>query len=355
MQYVRFVTMAVIALAGCNASQQDGSDVDAGRNTVAHEPAPAPKDPITHETPVVDESSPPVAQVAPQPDASVAHAVHSHASHHGRSDDDAGDEATPASDAEPPDAATPPSGETIPVIVAAGANHTLYLSIDDGMTFCQVQREAPANIGDGYDNVNLFRHIAYANGHFVAGSASKVFASVNGYAWQDDTGGDRPATGTYVAEIDFGNGYWVGVGASGSVMRSTDLTHWEHVNASGPSDNARSMAFGNGMFVASHDGTGWWSSTDGSTWQPFQSSQHGGVVFDGGQFISDPGYRHGHGIRVRAGNKTIERAEDRDGAPYATVATLQDQISDFAFGDAPAGDFAAGKVTPADLAACLGR
>ena len=40
---------------------------------------------------------------------------------------------------------------------------------------------------------------------------------------------------------------------------------------------------------------------------------------------------------------------------YATVATLQDVIADFAFADAPAEDFAPGKVTPAELAMCLGR
>jgi hypothetical protein len=243
------------------------------------------------------------------------------------------------------------------VIVAAGADHSLYLSIDNGLTFCEVKREVPADIGDGYDNLNLFRHISYADGRFIAGSATKVFASVNGYAWQDVTGGNRPATGTYVAEIDYGNGYWVGVGASGTVMRSTDLVSWEHVNANWPASNARSLVFGDGKFVASRDSGGWWSSTDGSTWQPFDSNQHGGVVFDGGQFIPDPGYRRGQGIRLRVNfaQKSIERAEDRDGAPFATVATLQDVMSDFAFGDAPAEDFAPGKVMPAELAMCLGR
>jgi hypothetical protein len=355
MQYARIVTIAMVAIiVGCPTAQQ-ASGADAGRDAAAPDAAPVAMDAAMRLPPPAHASSPPPdARVDVYADASIARDAGMHAGSSG--DDDAGDEAAAPHDAgKAIDAATPAADQTMPVIVAAGANHTLYLSIDNGMTFCQVKREVPADIGDGYDNVNLFRHIAYANGHFIAGSATKVFASTNGYDWQDVTDGDRPATGTYVAEIDYGNGYWVGVGASGTVMRSTDLKSWERVNANWQADNARSLAFGNGKFVASRDNSGWWSSTDGSTWQPFDTSQHGGVVFDAGQFIPDPGYRHGGGIRVRATNKTIERAEDRDGAPYVTVATLQDSIADFAFGDLPAADYAPGKVTPPALAECLGR
>jgi hypothetical protein len=356
MQYRRLVLIAMVALgAGCKASQPDSSSEGDGIAATAVPPQ------VTEDTGM---PAPPVAQPPPPTevhvdhhvDASVSHGAGTH-SHHDR-DEDAGDDAVAAQDAAPPvDAALPPSDKTVAVIVAAGADHTLAISIDDGVTFCQVKREVPANIGDGYDNLNLFRHVSYANGRFVAGSATKVFASVNGYAWEDVTGGDRPALGTYVAEIDYGNGYWVGVGASGTVMRSTDLAHWERVNANWPASNARSLVFGDGRFVASRDSGGWWSSTDGSTWQAFDTSQHGGVVFDDGRFMPDPGYRRGHGIRLRATfqDKSIERAEDRDDAPYTKVATLQDVISDFAFGDAPAEDFAPGKVMPVELADCLGR
>jgi hypothetical protein len=353
---MRSITVVMMLLAvGCKASEQS-SGSDQGHDAVVGDLAPPAIGPVVQDAAAPHASLPPDVHVEARADASVGHAAGSHAGSGGADgrDDDAGEAVAAHDAAVPNDATTPPSTQTTPVIVAAGANHTLYLSIDAGLTFCQVQRQVPANIGDGYDNVNLFRHISYANGRFVVGSAAKVFASVNGYAWQDVTGGDRPALGTYVAEIDFGNGYWVGVGASGTVMRSPDLAHWERPNATWPSANARSLVFGDGKFVASRDGSGWWSSTDGSAWQPFDTSQRGGVVFDGGQFIADPGYRHGSGIRVRAGNKTIERADDRDGAQYVTVATLQDSIADFAFGDVPAEDYAPGNVMRQELAACLG-
>ena len=255
----------------------------------------------------------------------------------------------------PTDAAVPAEvGDTIPIVVAAGANHSLQLSIDEGQTFCQLQREEPADIGDGFDNPHLFRHITFANHHFVAGSWKVVLASSNGYEWDDVTDGSGPKLGNWVAEIDFGNGYWVGVGGYGGVMRSSDLQHWDRVDVAWENVAARSLVFGDGNFVASRDGMGWWSSTDGTVWTQFDAAQTTGVVFDDGKFIADPGYRRARGTRLRAGGGGIQRADDRDGAEYTTVATVQDGVADIAFGLAPAADYAPGKVTPPALASCLG-
>jgi hypothetical protein len=246
------------------------------------------------------------------------------------------------------------SADSVPIIVAVGANHSIHLSIDEGHTFCDVQREVPADVGDGYDNPHLFRHVSYANDHFVTGSWKVVLASTNGYAWDNVSGGSAPALGNWVAEIDFGNGYWVGVGGYGGVMRSTDLQHWDQVDVGWETVAARSLAFGGGKFVASRDNNGWWSSTDGMSWAAFDTAQTKGVVYDEGAFVPDPGYRRARGVRLRAGGGGIERADDRDDAPYAAVASVQDGVADIAFGYAPAADYAQGRVMPAALAACLG-
>jgi hypothetical protein len=242
----------------------------------------------------------------------------------------------------------------MPIIVAAGANHSLHLSIDEGQTFCEVQREPADPIGDGFDNPHLFRHIAFANGRFVAGSWRVVLASSNGHEWQDVTDGDDPVLGNWVGEIDFGNGAWVGVGGYGGVMRSNDLVSWQKLDGDWGDAAFRSLAFGNGMFVASRDGSGWWSSSDGSAWAVLDAAASGPVVFHDADFVSDPGYRSGRGVRLRSGGGGIELAADRDDASYTPVTQTQDGITDFAFGFAPVRDYASARVTSPQLAACLG-
>jgi hypothetical protein len=349
------IGLAIATLAGCPGSDDDADNlirIDGGGMLGSGGSSSGAHDASVHETtpPGTGGRAASDAHVPMQRDAGTAHDAGTHAPGSGGAP--AQHDAAVGDASAEMDAAVEHSGETRPVIVAAGANHTLYLSVDGGMTFCQVRREVPANVGDGYDN--LFRHVSYANGYFVAGSGAVVLASRNGWDWQDVTDGDRPKLGGWVAEIDYGNGYWVGVGANGYVMRSSDLARWEKLSVGWGSQHARSMAFGDGKFVASRDNSGWWSSTDGSRWTQYDAGQKKGVVFDGGEFIPDPGYRHGDGVRLRSTNKQIQRAEDRDGAPYTTVATLQDMIADFAFGEAPVEDYAAGEVTPPALADCLG-
>ncbi|AKF04959.1 hypothetical protein DB32_002108 [Sandaracinus amylolyticus] len=240
------------------------------------------------------------------------------------------------------------SGETIPVIVAAGSNHARWVSIDGGGTWCSVRDEAPGTTD--YDNPNLLRNITYTNGRFVTGSANAIFASENGYEWSETT-----RSGQWIAQIEFGNGWWVATGGFGMAMRSRDLTTWEDVSAELPGNEAsRTLAFGAGTFVTARDGVGWWSSADGRGWTQLDASGGTEVVFDGARFVARPGYDRGHGVRLRGGwPDRIERAEDRDGAAFTTVAMLDESPTRFAFGVAPAADYERERL-PAALADCLG-
>jgi hypothetical protein len=243
------------------------------------------------------------------------------------------------------------SGETMPIIVGAGSNHARFLSIDEGRTWCLVDRATDAE-ATGFDNPFLFRNISYTNGRFVAGSARALMVSFNGYEWSDHT---PEPLGNWIAQVQFGNDWWVLTGGYGLAMRSRDLTSWENTSDTLDGTQAsRSLAFGNGMFMTGRDGVGWWSSTDGTGWTQMNASAMNMVIFDGTDFVENPGYDRGRGIRLRGiWPDGIERADDSDSARYTRVATTVETFTHAAFGFAPVEDFAAGRV-PEPLASCLG-
>lgn len=245
---------------------------------------------------------------------------------------------------------TPDGGASgMPVIVAAGANHIRYLSVDEGMTFCLVDRSDDPE-ATGFDNPFLLRNITYTNGRFITGSWRAIFVSTNGFEWTDATGGEGPEFGQWVADIEYGNGYWVATGGYGTAMRSADLAAWEDLSDALPGNEAsRSMAFGNGMFVTARDGVGWWSSADGTSWTELDGSRGTGVAFDGTDFVEPPDYDEARGVRLRGSFPDgIERST---GGSFERVAGVTDAITHFAFGYAPAADFVR---APTELATCLG-
>lgn len=245
-------------------------------------------------------------------------------------------------------------GEAVmPVVVAAGSNHARWLSIDEGLTWCEVRDVAPGTTD--FDNPNLLRNITYANGRFVTGSWRAIFVSTNGYEWTDVTGDGDPEMGQWIAQIDYGNGWWVATGGYGTAMRSRDLMTWEVTSDELPGNEAsRTLAFGGDRFVTGRDGVGWWESTDGTGWIQRDAAAGTDVAWDGTTFVPRPDYDHARGVRLRSGwPDQIQRADDADGASYTTVATLDETPLHFAFGWAPAADYAPGRV-PSALATCLG-
>lgn len=239
-----------------------------------------------------------------------------------------------------------------PVVVAVGATHARYVSLDDGVTWCQVGRTDDPE-GQDFDTPFLLRNVTYADGLFVAGSWRAIFASDNGLEWQDVTDGNGPAFGQWVAQIDHGNGWWVATGGYGTAMRSSDLATWEITSDGlGGTQASRQLAFGNDMFVTARDEVGWWSSSDGASWTQLDAAAGTSVIFDGMQFVPAPDHDAHGDTRLRAAwPDGIERAQG-DGA-FERVATVDDTVTRFAFGTAPAGSIAAAAIDPA-LATCLG-
>lgn len=265
-------------------------------------------------------------------------------------------DAAALSDAEASDAAVmADAGAALrPVIVAAGANHWRALSIDGGNTFCQVGRASEPD-ATGFDNPYLLRTISFYQGRFVSGSWRAIYVSTNGFEWIDVTGDGNPAFGQWVAGVAYGNDWWVATGGYGRAMRSRDLMAWEDVSDELMGTQAsRSLAFAGGVFVTGRDAVGWWSSADGTAWTQIDPAGDPALVADEGVIIERPGYDRGHGVRLRGGwPDQIQRAEDREGAPFVNVHTSSESVTRFAFGEVPAADFVRGRV-PVALADCLG-
>lgn len=242
----------------------------------------------------------------------------------------------------------------VPVVVAVGATHARYVSLDEGLTWCQTGRTDDPE-GQEFDTPFLLRNVSYGDGVFIAGSWRAIFVSENGLEWEDITGDENPAFGQWTAQIQHGNGWWVATGGYGTAMRSQDLETWEVTSEGLPGTEAsRSLAFGNGMFVTGRDNVGWWQSADGAQWTQLDAGADSRVVFDGADFVPHPGYDEGPGgVRLRgAWPDGIERAVG-EGA-WEQVGTAADGVTRFAFGNASQASLD-GAVVDAALADCLGR
>ena len=114
-------------------------------------------------------------------------------------------------------------------------------------------RPGPAISGSGWvlrsaADALFWNGICYGGGLFVAvsqGTSGRVMTSPDGINW---TLRNTPFGGNAVA---FGNGMYV-TGASFGVMASSDAINWSAVTA--PSATWRSIAYGNGQFVAVSSG-----------------------------------------------------------------------------------------------------
>lgn len=240
--------------------------------------------------------------------------------------------------------------DEIPVVVAVGTRHARYASLDEGASWCQVGRaDEPID-----EDLTLLRNVSYAEGLFVAGSWSAVLVSENGVEWYDVTEDEDAATGQWIAQVQYGNGWWVATGGGGSAMRSADLMTWE-VTSDGLSgtEPSRSLAFGNGVFVTGRNDVGWWQSDDGEAWTLTDPAGGTQVVFDGDGFVSHPGYDEGpRATRLRSADSNgIERAVGE--GTYELVASFDDGVNRFAFGRASQQSIDRA-ILEVDVATCLG-
>jgi len=245
---------------------------------------------------------------------------------------DDGDMATPASDASATDADAAAPG-AVPLFVAVGYGGVRVRSLDLGKTWIDAQR-----LGGGGDDNFLLRTVAFGDGLFVA-LGWQLYTSPDGKTWTMRT----KAAGQWMGGVRFGAGRFVAAGGYGESTYSTDGLRWPQGGAR-LTDAARSIAFGNGLWVARADSNHWWRTSTGETWTDLGGTHADAVVFCGGQFVDAKtcagpvgrdGGRTAFGANVWVGinNGKIERSED-GGATWTTVYTASDALQDVAFGDA---------------------
>ena len=143
--------------------------------------------------------------------------------------------------------------------------------------------------------------------------------SGSGTAWSPPS--STAATKVYT-DMAYGNGVWVGVGASGVIETSTDLKSWIP-RTSGTASNLRSVAFGNNIFVAvGASGVICYSIDNGSSWAATSSgtAQFNAVKYLNSEFIA-------------VGNSGTIRASS-NGSSWATVTSgISSTLNDIAYGN----------------------
>ena len=125
-------------------------------------------------------------------------------------------------------------------------------------------------------------------------------------------------------------------------------------------DHIRSLAFGDGMFVAGVDSGDWWSSSDGETWSIYDGGGQGGFVVNSpsgliGQ-IDGRNFYQGRGVCFTSAgspNYGVMRSEAADCSGTVRVADTAHNPTTFMFGEALISEYTRAK-TGDVLADCLG-
>jgi hypothetical protein len=243
-------------------------------------------------------------------------------------------------DAAAPDALTTDADAatagTIPTFVAVGYGGVRVRSLDLGKTWIDSQR-----LGGGGDDNYLLRTVAFGQGLFVA-LGWQLHTSPDGKSWTMR----MKDAGQWMGGARFGDGRFVAAGGYGESTYSTDGLTWPQGGAR-LTDAARSVAFGNHLWVARADSNHWWQTSDGTSWMDLGGAHTDDVVFCGNQFVdamtcTSPvgrdGGRVAFGADVWVGIRDgkIERSED-GGSTWKMVYTASDALEDVAFGDVAPG------------------
>lgn len=124
----------------------------------------------------------------------------------------------------------------------------------------------------------------------------------------------------WLGGIQHGNGVFAAVGGYGYSAWSADGVTWTG-GASRATEAARSLAFGDGMFVGATDPGTWWTSTDGRAWARGTGGHSSRVVYCQGAFkdaalcAAPEGRNQGRaafaeGVHVAVRGNVIERSTD---------------------------------------------
>lgn len=154
----------------------------------------------------------------------------------------------------------------------------LYMKSSDlGLTWQVLEDQ-----GSGGDDPTLYRNISWLDGLYVRmGNQGRGFwVSMDGETWNDyaaDVG-----LGQWIGDVAYGNGLWLAAGGCGVTLASNDGSTWTNTyDAPGQPgcEHARSVAFGNGVFLTlGNNGSNAYSaiSTDGINFTDyFETSDYG--------------------------------------------------------------------------------
>jgi hypothetical protein len=214
--------------------------------------------------------------------------------------------------------------------VVVGYGGVRVRSIDLGKTWIDSKR-----LGGGGDDEFLLRTVAFGDGVFVA-AGWQIHTSTDGKTW---TQRENP-TNQWLGGVRFGNDMFAAAGGYGYSAYSLDGITWMDGQGRG-TDAARSVAFGDGTWMARADSGNWWRSTNGQNWQNAGGSHSGGVVWCDTQFTdasqcdlpiarNEGKTAFGEGVYISVDDRTIERSTD--GRTWNDVFTASDGLEDVAFG-----------------------
>jgi hypothetical protein len=115
--------------------------------------------------------------------------------------------------------------------------------------------------------------LTFANGHFVGvgyGALRPIYiiSSTDGLNWSSPA--SYPTSNTLLA-VTYGNGLYVAVGESGTIVRSSDLVTWTVCN-SGTTKTLRAITYTGTRFLAGGDSATMLRSVDGLSWTPSPAS-----------------------------------------------------------------------------------
>lgn len=169
------------------------------------------------------------------------------------------------------------------MFVVGGSNGYVTTSTDEGTTW-----STPKQL-EGSDP---WSDAIYANGSFMMlSNKGYVATSTDGITWSVT----RPSTEMYWRSLAYGNGIYVAVGLDrGWIMTSSDGKTWTKKQVG--SMTWKGVAYGNGRFIIINSDGYFSTSTDGVTWKsqsriPNISRGYDVITFGNGKFVVAEGYR----------------------------------------------------------------
>ncbi|WP_424769431.1 S-layer homology domain-containing protein [Paenibacillus sp. sgz302251] len=129
------------------------------------------------------------------------------------------------------------------------------------------------------------RGVTYGDGTYVAvGNSGTIVTSSDGTNWTSVT----PVIANTLNGVTYGNGTYVAVGGSGGIVTSSDGTNWTR-GAFGSKFEPNGVTYGNGTYVAVGDFGRIVTSSDGTNWTSSKSSisSHlNGVTYGNGTYVA---------------------------------------------------------------------